>query len=196
VTDVLVLDQPDTAKVVLDPLRSRILHALATPGSASSVAEQLNLPRQKVNYHLRLLEAHGFIHLVEERPRRGLTERVMVASAAAYAVAPEALGACSTDPTSMNQLSGSYLVALGARLISEVGALARQAADAAKPLPTLAIDTEIKFASAQQRSDFAEELAAAVTDLVAKYHVHDAPAGRWHRLVIGAHPFAKKRTNP
>lgn len=192
--DVAVIDQPEVARVALDPLRSRILGALATPGSATTVAEQLNLPRQKVNYHLRLLEEHHLIRLVEERPRRGLTERVMVATAGSYAVSPEALGECSTDPASLSELSSSYLVAVGARLISEVGTLAQHAHQANKPLATLAIDTEIRFVSTTERAAFADELAATVGDLVAKYHAENSTDGRWHRLVIGSHPFAKERS--
>lgn len=190
VPDVAVIDEPEAARAILAPLRSRILAALATPGSASSVAEDLGLPRQKVNYHLRLLEEHGFISLVEERQRRGLVERVMVATATSYALSPKALGECSTDPANLSELSSSYLIAVGARLVDEVGTLAQQASAANKPLATLAIDTEIRFASAQDRADFANDLTRAIGALAAKYHTETAPDGRWHRLIVGAHPFA------
>ena len=79
--DLDVIDEPAAAIAALDPIRSRILTELAEPGSASTVAATLGLPRQKVNYHLRLLEQHGLVELVEERPRRGLTERVVRATA-------------------------------------------------------------------------------------------------------------------
>ena len=48
-----VIDEADVAAAALDPLRARVLEALAEPGSASSVAAALAEPRQKVNYHLR-----------------------------------------------------------------------------------------------------------------------------------------------
>ncbi|WP_281689322.1 ArsR/SmtB family transcription factor [Pseudonocardia thermophila] len=58
------------------PVRARILTELATaPGSASSLARTLGIPRQKINYHLRQLEEHGIVQLIEERRRSGLTER-------------------------------------------------------------------------------------------------------------------------
>ena len=50
--------------------------------------------------------------------------------------------------------------------MAEVGGLARRADAAGKRLPTLAIDTEIRFRSAEDRAAFAEELTAAVVDLV------------------------------
>ncbi len=96
-TDVEVLDDPAVAGVVLDPLRARILAALAQPGSASTVAQSLGETRQKINYHLRSLEAAGLVHLVEERARRGLTERVVQATAGAYLVSPAALGDLAPD---------------------------------------------------------------------------------------------------
>ena len=187
--DVAVITESEVARVALDPMRARILRALAEPGSASSIAGDLGLPRQKVNYHLRLLEAHGLVELVEERPRRGLTERVLVASASSYALAPEVMGECSTSPTTLDRLSTGYLIALGARLVSEVGDLARRARAAGKPLATLSIDTEINFATPGERAAFADELGAAVTRLAAKYHAEHANDGRPYRLVVASHPL-------
>lgn len=186
--DLEVLDDSATASAALDPRRSAILAALAEPGSASSVALTLGESRQKINYHLRTLEAHGLVRLVEERPRRGLTERVMVASARSYVVSPAALGASAADPSRTDRLSSRYLIALAARMVREVGALARGADRAGKPLATLAIDTEIRFASAADRAAFTGELADAVTALVARYHDEAGADGRWHRLVVAAHP--------
>src|SRR5690606_31182603 len=93
-----VIVRPQVAVLALDPVRNRILAALATPGSAASLAERVGLTRQKVNYHLRVLEEHGLVEPLEERQWGGLTERVMVASAASYVVSPAALGAVGADP--------------------------------------------------------------------------------------------------
>lgn len=187
--DVDVIDDPAAAAAALDPVRSTLLARLATPGSATTLARRLGLPRQKVNYHLRTLESHGLVELVEERPRRGLTERVLVATAASYVVSPGAMGDAAPDPErSTDRLSSRYVVALAARLVREVGELARRAEQAGRSLPTLGIDTEIRFASAADRAAFTEELTRALTALAAHYHDESAPGGRWHRLVVAAHP--------
>ena len=115
--DLDVIDDPATAVAALDPLRARILAALAEPGSATSVADALGLPRQRVNYHLRTLEEHGLVRLVEERPRRGLTERVVQATAGSYVASPAALGASAVDPARVDRLSTRYLVAVAARVV-------------------------------------------------------------------------------
>ena len=79
--DLAVIDDPAAAVAALDPVRRRVLAALSEPGSATTVATSLGLPRQQINYHLRTLEHHGLVRMIEERPRRGLTERVMQATA-------------------------------------------------------------------------------------------------------------------
>ncbi len=183
-----MIDQPAAAVAALDPVRGRILAELAEPGSASTVAAALGLGRQQVNYHLRTLEQHGLVELVEERPRRGLTERVMQATARSYVIATPGLGRDEAEPARTDRWSARYLVALAARLVREVGDLARRADQAGKPLATLAIDTEVRFASAADRAAFTRELADTVADLAARYHDESAPAGRWHRVIVAAHP--------
>lgn len=183
-----VIDRSDVAGAVLDPLRARILAELATPGSASTLATSLGESRQKINYHLRALEELGLATLVEERPRRGLTERILQATAHSFVISPSVLGAIAAVPERTDRLSAAYLLSVASRLIDEVGALYGAARDAGKTLPTLTIDTDVRFATAAQRAAFTEELVAFVADLSARYHDETAEAGRWHRLMIGAHP--------
>jgi len=192
--DVEVIEDPAAAVVALDPVRARLLFELATPGSASTLAPRVGLARQKVNYHLRLLEAHGLVKQVEERRWGGLRERFVQATALSYVVSPSAMGAAACDPgKTRDRLSARYLVALAARLVREVAALARKADEAGKRLATLALATEIRFRSAAERAAFTGELTAALTDLVARYHDASAPGGRWHRLVVAAHPMPTEK---
>ncbi len=189
--DIQVIDDPATAAVAMEPTRSRILSELAAPASAATLATRVGLARQKVNYHLRALEAHGLVKLAEQRMWGGLTERLLVATAASYVVSPNALGPVAVDPErEVDKLSASYLIALGARIIREVADLVRRVEKADKRLATMAIDTEISFASPTDRAAFSNELTAAIASLVSKYHDADAPGARAHRLVIVAHPTA------
>jgi DNA-binding transcriptional ArsR family regulator len=111
--DVDVIEDPAAAVVALDPVRARLLAALAQPGSAATLAGQLGLTRQKINYHLHALEAHGLIRLAGERRWGGLTERLFVATAASYVISPAALGAAASDPArASDRLSARYLIAL------------------------------------------------------------------------------------
>ena len=193
VLDLQVIDDPAAATVALEPMRSRLLSELAVPASAATLATRVGLTRQKVNYHLHALEAHGLVRLAEERKWGGLTERLLVATAASYVVSPSALGPVAADPNrEIDRLSASYLIALGARVVREVGDLVRRAKEAGKRLATLAVDTEVRFRSATDRAAFSNELAEAITKLVSKYHDESAPGGRAHRLVVVAHPLPQK----
>jgi len=189
--DVHVIEDPAAAAAALEPTRSRLLAELAvSPASAATLAARIGLARQKVTYHLNALEAHGLVRLVEQRKWGGLTERLLVATAASYVVSPGALGRVTADPQrAVDRLSAGYLVALGARLVREVGELVRRANEAGKRLATLGLDTEIRFRSAAERAAFTAELGDAVAALVAKYHDESAPGGRAHRLVVVAHPL-------
>jgi hypothetical protein len=191
--DVDVIADPAAATVALDPVRSRLLAELATPASAAALAGRLGIARQKINYHLRALEAHGLVKVADTRQWGGLTERRLVATAMSYVVAPGALGPAAADPSrERDRLSAGYLIALAARAVGEVGAMLRRARAANLSLATLSIDAEIRFRSAAERAAFSAELTEAVTGLVARYHDASAPGGRPHRLVVLAHPLPRE----
>src|SRR5206468_7622825 len=172
---------------------SRLRSERAAPASAATLATRVGLARQKVNYHLRALEAHGLVRLAQERKWGGLTERLLVATAASYVVSPSAMGPVAADPNrEVDRLSASYLIALGARIVREVGDLVRRANESGKRLATLSLDTEVRFRSPTDRAAFSHELTEAITRLVSKYHDESAAGGRAHRLVVVAHPLPKK----
>lgn len=188
--EVEVITSPAAAASALDPIRSRLLTELKQPASAATLASRLGLARQKVNYHLRALEKNRLVSVAEERQWGGLTERLLVASAASYVVSPSALGGVAADPgRTTDRLSASYVIALAARVVREVGELWDAARKANKRLATLSIDTTIRFRSPEDRAAFTRELADAVTSLAARYHDDTSPGGRPHRLVLASYPL-------
>jgi DNA-binding transcriptional ArsR family regulator len=195
--DTAVIEDPAAAEASLDPIRARLLAELAKPGSASTLAARLGLSRQKANYHLRALEHHGLVELVEERRKGNCTERVLQATAASYVISPSALAAVAPDPSrEPDRRSARWLLAVAARMVGEVGQLITRASAAGKPLATLGIDSEVRFASSKDRAAFAVELADAVNGLVAKYHDEGARGGRRHRFVVALHPTITKDKEP
>jgi DNA-binding transcriptional ArsR family regulator len=189
VLDIAVIDDPGAAMAALDPIKVRLLAELSTPASAATLAARVGLPRQKVNYHLRALEDHNLVEPVEERRWGGLTERLMVATAASYVVSPAALGPIAADPArNHDRLSASYLIALAARIVGEVSDLWGRARASDKRLATLSIDTVIRFRSPAERAAFTRDLTSAIATLAARYHDDAATGGRPHRLVIASYP--------
>ena len=187
--DVAVIDDPAAAEASLDPMRTRLLAALAEPGSASTLAASAGVSRQRLNYHLRELERHGLIELVEERRKGNCTERILRAKAASYVISPAAFPAVAPDPArSPDKVSAYWMLALAGQLVRDIGDLISGATKAGKPVATFAIDSEIRFASAADRAAFATELGEAAGALVERYHDESAEGGREHRLVIALHP--------
>src|ERR1700710_1573411 len=121
--DVSVIDDPAAAEASLDPIRARLL------------AERVGLTRQKANYHLRALERHGLVELVEERRRGNCTERVLQATAASYVISPAALSAVAPDPSRRpDQRSARWLLAVAGRLVPAGGGVIAPARGARPPL--------------------------------------------------------------
>lgn len=189
VLDVEVIDNPAAAVSALDPVRGRLLAELTEPASAAALASRVGVSRQKVNYHLRALEEHRLVTQAGERRWGGLKERLLVATAMSYVVSPRALGPVATDPgRTSDRLSASYLIALAARAVREVGELWAGARKADKRLATLSIDTAIRFRSPADRAAFTQELSDTVASLVARYHDETDTRGRGFRLLVAAYP--------
>lgn len=187
--EVAVIEDATVAEMSLDPVRIRLLTELVNPASATMLADRVGLPRQKVNYHLRTLEAHGLIELVEERRKGNCIERVMRGVAKSYVISPAVMATMQPDPArSPDRLSARWLLALSSRLVRDTAALISGAAKVRKSVATYALDGEIRFASAAERAAFAEELTATIGALIGKYHAEHTTGGRSHRLVVAVHP--------
>jgi hypothetical protein len=90
-----------------------------------------------------------------------------------------------------DRFSAAYLLAVTASTLRDVGELDERAQKAGKRLATLTLETEVRFASAETRAAFADELAGAFAQLASRYHDAQAPGGRAFRFVVAGHPATK-----
>lgn len=189
-----LIHDPARAAALLHPLRLRIMAELRQPGSAAGLARKLNLPRQKLNYHLRELEQEGYLELQEERRRGNCTERILRTTARSYLLVPTALGALATPLSGevRDRFSSAYLVAVCARAIRDLATLRSRAAKAGKRLATLTLQTEIRLASVKDQVAFATDLTNAISQVVAKHHNENVPSGRRFQLFLGSYPIITK----
>ncbi|HEX6135733.1 MAG TPA: helix-turn-helix domain-containing protein [Longimicrobiales bacterium] len=185
-----ILRDAESALALLDPDRRRLAEALAeAPDSAAGLARRLGEKRQRLNYHLRVLEDAGLVELAEERRRGNRTERVMQLVATRFVVDPGAVGAVAIrDPDEVgDRFSATYLVALAARAIRELAALMDRAKEKRSRLASASVNASVRIASPGQLDAFVGDLTRAVADVVARYHEEDGD-GRWFRVIAGAYP--------
>jgi predicted ArsR family transcriptional regulator len=184
-TVVDVLREGERLRGTLSPLRRRLLVELREPGSATTLAAKLGETRQRVNYHLRELEKGGLVELVETRPRRGVTERVLRATARAVVLAPEVIG--DPGPAAQDRYAADTLLAAAARTVRDVAAMRERAGAAGKRLVTFAIEADVGFARPADVERFATRLADQITALAAEFDDGGAERRRY-RVVVGGHP--------
>jgi len=185
-----IVQSPEKAGVLLQPGRLRLLEQLAEPDSAAGLARRLGVPRQKLNYHLRELEREGFLELIEERRKGNCVERVVRAVAREFLIAPQTPDRV-TDRVTTDRFSAAYLASTAARMIRELASLCIRSRRAGKRVATLTLETEIRFASAESRAAFAEEMTASIARLAAKYHNERAEGGRRFRLLSAVYPAVR-----
>lgn len=183
-----LIEDAGKARQAMTPLRLKMLALLRQPGSAATLAVALELPRQKVGYHLHALEKAGLVAPAGERQRRGFTERLFVSKAGSFVVDPAILGV-PPAVEKQDRFAAEHLVARSAETVREVTRMQAAAADEGTRLLTFTIEAEVGFAAPQDVEAFAERLTAMLAGLAEEF----APKGegRRYRLLIGGHPAIK-----
>jgi len=185
-----LLDEPNRLRLALSPLRRRLLERLREPGSATSLAAELGLPRQRVNYHLRELERVGLVALVEERQRRGCVERLLVTTAQDFVVDPAVLGEARRPAAIQDRFASEQLIATGAGLVRDVARMRSRAREQGRRLLTFAIETEVRLGAPADLERFTDVLARRIAETVQEF---DTPrGGRRYRVVAGGHPAPRR----
>ena len=173
------------------PLRLRIMAAARVPVSAAQLARDLGETRQRLNYHVRALARHGLLEPAGQQRKRNMVEQQYVASASGYLLAPALLGDLVSQAGEAHESgSAAQLASLFARAHSDVAAVVDAATQAGLRVRTTALDRALHFENAQQRAQFADELSAAIEDLIDEYtpDAKTAGASRPFRLVLGLYP--------
>lgn len=82
-----VVNDLDTLKVLADPLRIQIIELVThEPRTVKQVAAVLKMPPTKLYYHVKLLEEHNLIQVVDTHIVSGIVEKQYQATALSYHV--------------------------------------------------------------------------------------------------------------
>lgn len=189
-----LIDAPAQAMSLTDPVRRRILELMREPMSATTVAQRLRLPRQRVAYYVADLRKQRLLRTVATRKKGNFTERLLQTTAQAYVISPQALGELGADPAELqDRFASAYLSAVASQVLRDMTVLERGARAAKKTLPTLTLQSEVRFGSPAAQHAFAEELAGCFTRLIAKYNDGQAEHGRRFQFVIAGYPTPSSR---
>ena len=136
-----LLNEAEQAAAALHPIRSRLLECFREPLSAAEAARQVDMPRQRIGHHVRLLLRLGLLHEVGQRRRGAFTERLLQTTARAWAISPRALGAIGMAPDDIrDEFSSQYLAATASRTLRDVARLRELAEAQGKRVATLTVE--------------------------------------------------------
>lgn len=181
-----LVESPEQAMALLNPLRAEILSRLAEPASAAEVARAINEIPQRVNYHLKALEKVGLVRRVGSRQVRNLVEVLYLAIARTYVLSEGLNWAGNTVQQIKDQGALSHLVTTAER-IKRDALLLMERSDQEEDIPSATLDTSVRLASAEQRSAFVEEYVQLVNELVKKYQ-HSATGAETYQVILAVYP--------
>lgn len=180
-------------RAALSPTRRKLLALLHEPASATELARRTGMARQKINYHVRVLEAAGLVELVETRARRGCVERVLRATTSELVVDPQLVGR-PNSVRSRDRYAAERLTDAAAAAVRSVTRLRAGAERTGQRLLTFTIEAEVTFGQPAEVHAFTQALAESVAELSSR-HGTTGGHGRRYRVMVGGYPAAAKDEN-
>lgn len=105
--DEFTISDPETLKVIGDPLRLQIMKSFRSPRTVKDVAEVLGIAQTKLYYHVNMLEKHNLIEVVDTNVVSGIIEKKYRVSAARFGVDEKLLSAVEDPSGSIDSLLGA-----------------------------------------------------------------------------------------
>jgi len=180
VLDTLYIDTVEQADALLKPKRVEVLRQLAEPRTCTQIGQVLGDTPQAVYYHVKRLQAHGLVTLVEEHRVRGIIEGVYQAVAKSFWVTPTIVGRLGEPRTRDALLGLGFLLDLTENLQRDLAQLA-----AGPPsLPSFGIAGDIRLAP-EDGAAFVAELQRAFGEVLTRY---GGGEGHAFRLALACYP--------
>jgi DNA-binding transcriptional ArsR family regulator len=190
IPDSYLIDAPEQAMALLNPLRGEILARMMEPSSATEVARHLGETPQRVNYHLKALEKAGLVQRVGTRQVRNLVEVLFRAIAKTFVLAESLSMKPETIQKLKDQSALAHLITTSERIKREA-LLLMEHSDENETIPSATLQLLVQLPDAEQRNAFVEEYAAMVQKLVERYHCGHTEHETYN-VVLAVYPKPKQ----
>jgi DNA-binding transcriptional ArsR family regulator len=207
--DVMLIEEPNQAEALLNPIRLELLKRADEPRSCGELAAALGETPQKVYYHVKVLERAGAIEKVEERRVRAIREGYYRATARSFWLSPKLVGRVGGPRRARDQMSLGFLLALAEELQTEVGRLAQSETGETGEMgemgetPSLGFSAQVRLAKPADRAAFLSDVQGAIQSIAKKYGAVGPPSARapggppeTFQLILACYPKPEPRSNP
>ena len=183
--DILYLEQIEQAEILFKPQRIEVLRLLAEPRTCGEVARHLGQSKQRVYYHVKLLEEAGLVVRVAERKVRAVHEGVYQATARSYWLSPRLVGRIGGGLREARDAMGlGYLLDLMEEVQEDVAKLDPAVCE----LPSFGVSGQIRIAP-ERRQEFLDELRDTLQGLFTRYGGAEGDA---FKLAVACYPKAEE----
>ncbi|MCH5584996.1 helix-turn-helix domain-containing protein [Shimazuella sp. AN120528] len=163
-----LIELPEQASALINPLRAEILAQLKQPSSATEVAKKLKETPQRINYHLKTLQKVGLVTKVGTRQVRNLVEVLYQSIAKTFLLSETLSIRKDTIQKMKDQGSLLHLIHTSERMRQDALLLMEQS-DQNEVIPSASLQMQVNLANESIREQFVEDYVSLVKNLVKKY---------------------------
>jgi DNA-binding transcriptional ArsR family regulator len=168
IQEIYLIELPEQASALINPLRTEILAQLKQPSSATEVAKKLKETPQRINYHLKALQKVGLVTKIGTRQVRNLVEVLYQSIAKTFLLAETLSIGKETIQKMKDQGSLLHLIHTSERMKQDALLLMEQS-DQNEVIPSASLQMQVNLTNKSMREQFVEDYVSLVKDLVKRY---------------------------
>lgn len=186
IQETYLIELPEQASALINPLRAEILAQLKQPGSATEVAKKLKETPQRINYHLKTLQKVGLVTKVGTRQVRNLVEVLYQSIARTFFLAETLSISKETIQKIKDQGSLLHLIHTSERMRKDALLLMEQS-DQNEVIPSASLQMQVNLTDESVREQFVEDYVALVKSLIKRYQQNN---GNQHayQVILSVYP--------
>jgi len=186
IQETYLVESPEQASALINPLRAEIVAYLREPSSATEVAKKMNETPQRVNYHLKALVKVGLVEKVGTRQVRNLVEVLYQSIARTFLLAESLSIGKETIQKIKDQGSLLHLIHTSERMKKDALRLMEQS-DEDEEIPSASLQMQINLENESVREKFIEDYVVLVKNLVKKYQIK-ASQDHPYQVLLSVYP--------